>query len=323
MMHQIKLILLLHLLKHFYFSGNQAKATWKNLRDSYRCSLKTAKAGKSGDAAKKIKVWKFTEQMSFLIPYMKDRPRSSNMACDDEAASQLNETQKAVSDDVNENVHEIEVDCNEEQVSQDSETPSTSNENKLKRKLSQLQSDQSATPNAKKIAKAKNSPLQFLREQAKKREERSEARQRYRDVLLHSSHDSLRLFFDSMYEATKCLPLPQQRQVRKALFNAVSAAEECADNESNGTSTPTTFSMSDSGEAHVFAEVASNLQGTYVHQPNNMLTADIEHNLQATYAHQSNDMVTTDNEHQPNDMASTENDYGMLNVVQNFALYDK
>ncbi|KAG5871915.1 hypothetical protein JTB14_022390 [Gonioctena quinquepunctata] len=125
--------------------------------------------------------------MNFLIPYMKDRPRSSNISGDGESTSPLNETQHEVYDEP-ENVHDnsSDNDDDDEHVFQLTETPSTK----------------------KKLVGSKDETLEFLKEQARKREERSEIRQRTRDALLQPVNDSLKLFFDSMYEATKILPLP-------------------------------------------------------------------------------------------------------------------
>lgn len=251
---------------------------------------------------------------------MKDRPRSSNMLYDDEAASQLTETQTEIPDDENDNVHEEidglsdKVDYNEE-VSQGSEIPSTSKEMNITRKLSQQQNNERDAPKMKKLT-AKDSPLEFLKEQARKREERSKARQGQRDMLLLSSHNSLKLFFDSMYEATNILPLQQQRQVRRAIFNAVSAAEEAAENQSIGCSTPRACSITDSGED------TSNLLASYVPQANAMVTADNE-NYQGCMetgdnGYQPNYIAPTVNEHQANEMVNTDDDYEMLNVLKKF-----
>ncbi|KAG5871761.1 hypothetical protein JTB14_023445 [Gonioctena quinquepunctata] len=158
-----------------FLTGKEAKNAWKNLRDGYRCSLKTAKSTKSGDTAKKTKPWKFSEQMNFLIPYMKDRPRSSNISGDGESTSPLNETQHEVHDEP-ENVHEnsSDNDDDDEHVLQLTGTPSTSSARHLTKKISQQQTNERAPAKKKKLVGSEDQTLEFLKGQARKREERSE-----------------------------------------------------------------------------------------------------------------------------------------------------
>ncbi|XP_071637362.1 uncharacterized protein [Temnothorax longispinosus] len=55
------------------------KKTWTNLRDSFRRALKKKRETKSGQAASKIKKWKFEDEMSFLLPFMQERDTCSNL----------------------------------------------------------------------------------------------------------------------------------------------------------------------------------------------------------------------------------------------------
>ncbi|KAF0698734.1 BESS domain-containing protein, partial [Aphis craccivora] len=56
------------------------KATWAKLRSCHRDALRRQKrCFKSGAAAEIIKQWKFQKQMEYLLPYMTNRKRSSNV----------------------------------------------------------------------------------------------------------------------------------------------------------------------------------------------------------------------------------------------------
>lgn len=50
-----------------------------NLRDSFRRAIKKKRETKSGQAASKIKKWKFEDEMSFLLPFMQERNTCSNL----------------------------------------------------------------------------------------------------------------------------------------------------------------------------------------------------------------------------------------------------
>lgn len=62
----------------FFVSVKEAKAEWKKLRDNHRDSLKRMKTTRSGQAATNSNTWKYAEVMEFLLPYMKNRSRSTN-----------------------------------------------------------------------------------------------------------------------------------------------------------------------------------------------------------------------------------------------------
>ncbi|XP_003396199.1 uncharacterized protein LOC126915783 [Bombus affinis] len=53
--------------------AKHCKKQWNSLRDSFRRSLRKRKDTKSGQAANKIRKWRYEDEMSFLIPYMKER----------------------------------------------------------------------------------------------------------------------------------------------------------------------------------------------------------------------------------------------------------
>uniref|UniRef100_A0A2A4JXY4 MADF domain-containing protein n=1 Tax=Heliothis virescens TaxID=7102 RepID=A0A2A4JXY4_HELVI len=58
----------------FLVSGNECKKAWALLRDAFRRSHKKKKDTKSGQASVREKKWRYEEEMSFLLPYMKERP---------------------------------------------------------------------------------------------------------------------------------------------------------------------------------------------------------------------------------------------------------
>ncbi|XP_066590636.1 uncharacterized protein DDB_G0293860-like [Prorops nasuta] len=55
------------------------KKTWNSLRDSFRKSLKKKRETRSGQAATKMRKWKFEDEMSFLIPVMQERETCTNL----------------------------------------------------------------------------------------------------------------------------------------------------------------------------------------------------------------------------------------------------
>nr|CAD7429811.1 unnamed protein product [Timema monikensis] len=171
-------------------SGDEAKNAWIKLRDAYRSSLKRMKSSRSGSEATFSKAWKYSEQMSFLQPYMKDRPRHTN------ERAEINEFMSPCENIDSENSQpqcEEETVCNEVLV--------------------------------KKSKKVKPDPtLDFLREQASIREAERKRREELRRDLVPK--DGLKLFFDSMYEATKQLSPDLQKSVKRKLFAIVSEAED-------------------------------------------------------------------------------------------------
>ncbi|XP_045101898.1 uncharacterized protein LOC123498650 isoform X2 [Portunus trituberculatus] len=52
--------------------GKYIKHEWKKLQDCFRQALGRRKTS-SGQAAKKIKPWRYEHQMEFLIPFMNQR----------------------------------------------------------------------------------------------------------------------------------------------------------------------------------------------------------------------------------------------------------
>jgi len=69
--------IILHI--YIFVSGKETETRWKNVCDGlnkYRRKLKC----RSGNAAKSVKEYKYANALSFLTPYLSDRPTSSNFA---------------------------------------------------------------------------------------------------------------------------------------------------------------------------------------------------------------------------------------------------
>ncbi|KAK3779418.1 hypothetical protein RRG08_015819 [Elysia crispata] len=58
--------------------GKEVKTRWKNVRDGF-CKYRRKLKCRSGDAAKSVKEHKYAKALSFLTPYLGDRPTSSNL----------------------------------------------------------------------------------------------------------------------------------------------------------------------------------------------------------------------------------------------------
>ncbi|GBP43078.1 hypothetical protein EVAR_96340_1 [Eumeta japonica] len=59
--------------------ADKCKDDWDKLRNAYINALKRRKNKKSGQAAVLVTPWKYEEQMSFLQPFIKSRPSTTNL----------------------------------------------------------------------------------------------------------------------------------------------------------------------------------------------------------------------------------------------------
>lgn len=66
-----------------FISVALCKARWNNIRDTYRKSLKK-NITKSGQSAKKVKVYKYSEQLGFLKKYFEERDTKGNIDSQEE-----------------------------------------------------------------------------------------------------------------------------------------------------------------------------------------------------------------------------------------------
>lgn len=63
----------------YFFPASECKEKWSRIRDNFRKALKFRKF-KSGDAAAKIKPYKYEQELSFLKPFLSDRIQKSNLS---------------------------------------------------------------------------------------------------------------------------------------------------------------------------------------------------------------------------------------------------
>ncbi|KAF5282567.1 hypothetical protein FQA39_LY04974 [Lamprigera yunnana] len=77
-----------------YSNGKTVKDLWQKLKDCHRDALRRQKKFKSGDKAKKVKVWTYQKQMEFLVSYMANRNTSGNVE-----SSQKDETENLTDND--------------------------------------------------------------------------------------------------------------------------------------------------------------------------------------------------------------------------------
>ncbi|KAG5868647.1 hypothetical protein JTB14_036632 [Gonioctena quinquepunctata] len=70
-------------------NGNAAKSIWLKLRNNHREALRRQKIYlKSGAAATPSRQWKYQKQIDFLLPYMVNRARESNLNIDGTQSSE-------------------------------------------------------------------------------------------------------------------------------------------------------------------------------------------------------------------------------------------
>ncbi|KAF5279345.1 hypothetical protein FQR65_LT15380 [Abscondita terminalis] len=78
------------------FSSKDCKQKWKALRDSYKRAI-GSRRHKSGQAAKKVRLWKFEREMSFLEKYVHTETKTKTNVADVEEESD-NEVTETVDD---------------------------------------------------------------------------------------------------------------------------------------------------------------------------------------------------------------------------------
>ena len=89
---------------YVYFTEKECRKSWTLLRDSFRRALKKQKDTSSGQASEAKRKWKYEDEMSFLIPYFKERrtictlPSSSEgQVLNDAEENDANDTSEVVS----------------------------------------------------------------------------------------------------------------------------------------------------------------------------------------------------------------------------------
>lgn len=130
---------------------NDCKKTWNNLRDAVRRTIKNSQT-KSGQSAKRIKKWKYEEEMCFLRPHMieKDTISSFNILSDEE--SEINNDESGIND-VEEGDNDVDINASlthlkDSQYSKtNTQSPSTSTDERICRQkigLGQKESNKNA-----------------------------------------------------------------------------------------------------------------------------------------------------------------------------------
>ncbi|XP_025196604.1 uncharacterized protein LOC112595567 [Melanaphis sacchari] len=202
------------------------KATWAKLRSCHRDALRRQKrCFKSGAAAEIIKQWKFQKQMEYLLPYMANRKRSSNVL-NSEDEDDFIQDEIIGKEQISENNYDI-------------EAPTLENDNEiLVHKNNEHDINVDATEDSVEGMTNTTSSLAFRNRQSiASREQRAKERALERKRLEDSKipNDPLYHFFMSMYHTTQKLSPASQYFIKKELYKVVSKAEV------NLLNIPTTF----------------------------------------------------------------------------------
>lgn len=182
---------------------------WKKLRDNHRDSVKRMKMMKTGSGADCCpNPWKYAELMDFLLPHMKNRPRSTNISS---PPTDLDQSQSpSVSLD----------------PSIEDDDASTSAAEPLPGRLETDISDQEKDfrTQGKKRKSDNDEVMNLLREMEENHKRRAMERDERRMAV--QQPDGLHSFYESMYATTKKFPPWLQRDVKKKIFVIITEAEE-------------------------------------------------------------------------------------------------
>ncbi|PSN47005.1 hypothetical protein C0J52_15327 [Blattella germanica] len=195
-------------------TGDVAKEQWLKLRECHREALRR-RTFKRGAYAPNIKLWKYEKQMEFLLPHMRHRKRPSTLS---QIAREIELSQKQpVTQEENED--------NPLEVTEQDEAQEMWNTVDS----SQIFEENISSP-LKKQRTEKNSFLDFLKEQAQRRDERLKETTRLLQNNITDENDPLKKFFESMFLSTKALDPSLQTFVKRKVFEAVCEAEDLVHN---------------------------------------------------------------------------------------------
>ncbi|CAG4954040.1 unnamed protein product [Parnassius apollo] len=141
----------------YFFTAAACKQRWQGLRDAYRRAL-NKKKGKSGQAAKDIKKWKYEEEMSFVALFFAEKKplESVELTSDDEESQNKDaETEVQNPNSINEINNTDAVDVT---APHDIEIRNEDN-TIIRNKSTQPKSQHSQAKKAKGIKSSKNLPL--------------------------------------------------------------------------------------------------------------------------------------------------------------------
>lgn len=91
-------------------SGSSCKVRWGNIRDNFRKSLNKQKT-KSGQKAKNVKPYKYSQQLQFVVKYFEDRETITNLEEEVTNQDSTDEEQEEFSEHVPSENEEIGQDC--------------------------------------------------------------------------------------------------------------------------------------------------------------------------------------------------------------------
>ncbi|XP_050683584.1 uncharacterized protein LOC126978636 [Leptidea sinapis] len=187
-----------------------AKSRWKQLRDNHRDALKRQNATRSGQARKQRKEWKYQKAMSFLLPYMSNRDRSTNFTPLDHSVSETSNPPNTIEESSRESCNFLPSNSNNLPSADDPKNPTASE----------------SLPSTSK--KRKNDEiLDYLKKNQERREVLERERIELKNMMSASDkYDEIDLFFLNLAASTKKLPYYFQLQIKKTCFNAVMSAEE-------------------------------------------------------------------------------------------------
>lgn len=180
-------------------SVKTAKSRWKQLRDNHRDALKRQNATRSGQARKQRKEWKYQKAMSFLLPYMSNRDRSTNFAPLDDSVSETSNPPNIIEESSQESCNFLPSDSNSFPSVNDPSDSTTSG----------------PLPSSSK--KRKNDEiLDLLKNNQKRRELLERERIEVKKMMSASEkYDEIDLFFLNLAASTKKLPYYLQLQIKK------------------------------------------------------------------------------------------------------------
>ncbi|RZF46507.1 hypothetical protein LSTR_LSTR009289 [Laodelphax striatellus] len=215
-------------------NGEAAKTHWGKLRNCYRVSLWRQMKKRSGQSDAFIRPWLYQKKMEFLLPYMRNYRSLGELI--DFNDSHENDHNYGEDGDANNEAFDYASIVNEFETSKKHKNtingPETFDYNNLECELKEM-SPKKLFPSTKKSKPSLNSSEEKILLKTLKSYETKSVASDLRNSLTNisspknpNSDDPLFSFFISMYNTTKSLPVRQQLEVRRQVFNLVTKIEE-------------------------------------------------------------------------------------------------
>lgn len=201
----------------FEISGQSAKSIWDRLRNNHRDALRRQRnARRSGSPASIIKLWKYQKQMEFLLTFMNNRQRETNLE------DNIDDSQTFMTDN-EEFTDTLDIEKDEESFLLDESLQNSTQDPEL----IEIEAEAScyyASPKSNGKKSKKQDITALLKQSILSREKRAKERAAERKKIEESAapKDDLYHFFMSMYEDTKSMPPAMQLQTKVIIFNEVS-----------------------------------------------------------------------------------------------------